>query len=745
MQLPKSRRWLPAGVLAVLAAGIASCQDSSGTLTCAIDADCPTGMHCQDRHCVGDEDAGTPDGDGGSPGDIVTNPDHGDLGRPDGGGLASCQGDNDCRPGEVCFNKLCVKVLPDPDCASDDDDTCPNDSYCEPQLDGCVPWPPPPHPPPACEYIPPAGQFTPREEWVWQNPQQAPEWDEVMMTPVVVALDGLPPGDTFAAPAVVFNSFNAEHGYSQDGILRAVKGSDGSPLFSVTDPALYTHPVAGIAAADIDDDGLPEIVTAASGGGDLLCFESDGTLKWRTNGANLNVGWGGPAIANLDGQGAPEIVVGAAVVSADGQVLWSKSGSRGQQPNTGTAAPFSVPADVDGDGDMEIVTGDTLYDHEGSVIWSTGFGDGFVAVANFNRSEQPEIVVVSRGSVRLQSSSSGDILWLAPPERLNQLPECDPNCGLLGPPTVADFDGDGEPEIGVAGSDVYLVLDTSGQVLWSVASRDRSSNITGSAVFDFEGDRRAEVVYADEVELKVLRGADGQVLYSQPHSSLTACEYPVIADVDGDQNAEIVIAQNTLMADAPQKFKGIRVFGDAQDNWVDTRRIWNQHAYHVTNVNEDGSVPAVAERNWLIAGLNNFRQNVQGEGLFQAPDLTARLVEAWTAACQINGLIIWAQVSNRGSRAVAAGVPVSFYRGDPRAGGQLLGTVRTTQPLYPGNSEFVAFVWLNPPMNTPLDIWVVADDDGWDQGAGAPRGENSECREGNNLGYLNDITCLPET
>ena len=169
---------------------------------------------------------------------------------------------------------------------------------------------------------------------------------------------------------------------------------------------------------------------------------------------------------------------------------------------------------------------------------------------------------------------------------------------------------------------------------------------------------------------------------------LGPCWAGSLADVDNDGNAEIVFCTTTESGFCSENLDnqynaGIEVWGDASDTWVSARRIWNQHAYHVTNVNEDGSVPAVAERNWLIAGLNNFRQNVQGEGLFQAPDLTARLVEAWTAACQINGLIIWAQVSNRGSRAVAAGVPVSFYRGDPRAGGQLLGTVRTTQPLRP--------------------------------------------------------------
>ena len=724
---------LRTALLILLALSLAGCPDSTGGKPCVIDADCDDDQICVQDRCVdlSDVDGGTGDGS--------QRPDRGSW---DAGGLAPCSRTADCQSGEVCFNGFCVEVDVDPNCVEGDDDACLDDTFCEPQLDGCVPWDAHPDPQPACEHIPPEGEFTPTEEWVWQTPSEAPEWDEVMMTPVVADLTGLAAPEFFVVPAVLFNSFKAETGYSQDGVLRAVRGDTGEAIFSVTDPAHYTHPVSNIAVGDIDGDGSPEIVTGASGGRDLICFGADGSFRWKTQTDSLVVGWGGPAIANIDGQGNPEIVIGAAVVDADGNVLWQKSGSRGDNFSQHSSAPFSVPADVNDDGLMEIVTGDTLYAHDGTVLWDTGYGDGFVAVAEFGSGGTPEIVVVSRGSVRVQSSATGEIIWLKTELELNQLPECDPNCGLLGPPTVADFDGDLKPEIGVAGADVYMVLDTYGTVLWSVPTRDSSSNITGSAVFDFEGDRRAEVVYADEVSLKVLKGSDGSVLYEQPHSSLTACEYPVIADVDGDGNAEIVIAQNDLLADAPQQFKGVRVFGDAEDNWVNTRRIWNQHAYHVTNVEENGSIPLVAEKNWLGPGLNNFRQNVQAFGLFNSPDLTARGLGYDSSGCPGAGILIWAAVTNRGLQMVPPGVPVAFYLGAPSAGGQLLGVEYTQHPLSPGQAELVPFLWANPPINSPQDIWVVADDEG---GGAAPAGKHSECREANNAGFVLDVECQPET
>ncbi len=42
--------------------------------------------------------------------------------------------------------------------------------------------------------------------------------------------------------------------------------------------------------------------------------------------------------------------------------------------------------------------------------------------------------------------------------------------------------------------------------------------------------------------------------------------------------------------------------------------------HHITNIAEDGTVPAVEVANWKAPGLNNYRQNVQPQGEFSAPD-----------------------------------------------------------------------------------------------------------------------------
>ena len=131
----------------------------------------------------------------------------------------------------------------------------------------------------------------------------------------------------------------------------------------------------------------------------------------------------------------------------------------------------------------------------------------------------------------------------------------------------------------------YVMFETDGSVKWESVSSDDQSAMTGSSVFDFEGDGSVEVIYGDQRYLRIYRGTDGAVLYELPKSSGTVYEYAIVADVDADGNAEIIAPASAVYG--PEN--GIFVIGDANDTWVNTREIWNQHTYHITNVNDDGT------------------------------------------------------------------------------------------------------------------------------------------------------------
>ena len=55
------------------------------------------------------------------------------------------------------------------------------------------------------------------------------------------------------------------------------------------------------------------------------------------------------------------------------------------------------------------------------------------------------------------------------------------------------------------------------------------------------------------------------------------------------------------------KTAGIRILGDLADAWPMSRRVWNQHAYHVSNVMDDGTIPTVEEAHYSAGGSNSFR------------------------------------------------------------------------------------------------------------------------------------------
>jgi len=320
--------------------------------------------------------------------------------------------------------------------------------------------------------------------------------------------------------------------------------------------------------------------------------------------------------------------------------------------------------------------------------------------------------------------------------------------GRIGAPTVADFTGDGIPEIGVAGQSNYFALTVdlstptptkTEAVLWSKATQDASSSMTGSSVFDFEGDGRAEVVYNDELFLRVFNGADGEVLYEQPNTSFTALENPVIADVDNDGAAEIIVGTNDFeCADQLQScnkgFTGIRVFGDADDNWVTTRRIWNQHTYHINNINEDGTVPTFETPSWT--DHNTYRLNGQTELDPQAaPDLIIEEPQSSVDGC-LAVIRVW--VTNAGATRVGSGLPVSFYAKAGNAPRIYLCQATTRLPLEPGDSERVE-LRVTLPADGPYVYTAVADDD---MGTGV--GTQNECNEDNNSVELNNAgVCAP--
>ena len=319
-----------------------------------------------------------------------------------------------------------------------------------------------------------------------------------------------------------------------------------------------------------------------------------------------------------------------------------------------------------------------------------------------------------------------------------------------GPLIVADFDGDGHPDIAQATKWSYVVYNSQGNVLWAdFNTKDASSSETGSSVFDFEGDGIAEALYADEENFHIYKGPGSGVkdehgycsaehlIDPLPHYSGTISEYPVIVDVDNDGQSEILIVSNkNKEADGEILVAsiGIRCFADANNRWVRTRRIWNQYDYHVTNINEDGTVPQHEEQNWRNKRLNNFRQNVQPGGLFNAPNLVAKgnKLEVAHPSSSCPPIDLKATITNAGSLGARAGLSVKFYASNVNDTGKTgyLGEVILDNQIAPEDSATVTLNWDGKAevdserikVNLPANVYFIVDESG----------HYSECKEDDN-------------
>ncbi len=714
---------------------------SGGAGECINDVDCDGGV-CNDGVCCGSAD-------------LVCG--------------SSCCGD----ASEVCLFESCV--TPGDDCYSVED--CPEDWFCEPALgdtgDGgaggtctqslaagkCLPLPPDcedepnnPNCVPSCEFFPQAGNLNAVTKWQWgydPGPTEFANAADVWSTPAVGRVfdancDGKV--DLADPPNIVFVSGDALGTYCSDnnvtnfacrkGVLRLLDGRSGEELWSLDKAEPNSQGFAGtsVAIGDVDANGSMDIV-ALTGEGKVAVIDATGTvihLSTETvdNNNASGFGWGGAiSLGDMNNDGWTEISYGPSVFTMEGGSLQSLFYGLLGRGSTSTNSMISHFADVNNDGDLEVIAGNTAYQYDGSSLWpSSSVPDGFTATANFAAATDPdpEIVLVSNGNLYILDAVTGAI-EIGPYDI--------PGNGSGGPPTVADFDGDGEPEIGVAMQDFYSMIKLDYATLsvnvpasWSTPNHDNSSSVTGSSVFDFEGDGKAEVVYMDECFLWVYDGTTGDVLFTQNTQSFTATETSIVADVDGDGHAEIVVIHNAANPNrwscahhttgmdgypiwtppATGDYRGITVIGDSANSWVGTRTLWNQHAYSVSNICDPrdsacsgtptyGEVPQTQVKNWTLPWLNNFRQNVQDGGIFDAPDPIVSI----EVAC-IDPVPVAVSVRNAGRAGLVAGVDVGIFK----LPNVQVATVTTTKVLLPGQTE-VLNVIISPTQATSSDTFYA--------------------------------------
>ena len=301
---------------------------------------------------------------------------------------------------------------------------------------------------------------------------------------------------TYSSPAVADLDGNASNGLEivfakgQTNSTLDVYYANGTELWSIDLSGEGTSP----ALADLDGDGVLEIILGE--GSSLGVYYANSTQKFSyALGAGTS---SAPAVGDLNGDGSLDIVAVSdsgvvKALSASGTLLWSYS--------TGSQISTSAPAvgDLDNDGDLEVVaaTQSGVYAFYGNGSLMSGW---------------PKSMTVSTSS-----------------------------------PALGDIDGDGSLEIvvgeGLTGSSRLFALHHNGTVLFETALD--SYNIGSSPVLaDLDGDAGLETVIgynnkAWSPRLSII-DSDGLILNTVSLSAVVSESTAALGDLNGDGKAEIV-------------------------------------------------------------------------------------------------------------------------------------------------------------------------------------------------------------
>ena len=560
-------------------------------------------------------------------------------------------------------------------------------------------------------------------EWQWSGLGDEPTVDQIMVAPIVGNLtddngDGrIDESDTPDIVVVIFDSMDGSDGDLGswvDARLVAIDGQSGRIHWQRENVYWKGTP----AIADINGDGYAEIVATNDQKRPIAVRGATGEDLWEAN-VYLDNAYPTITVADINADGTAEVIADNAVIN----------GRTGQLLHQFTVDPLFIgrmPAvgDLDQDGSQEIIIANKCYNSDVSLRWSSSIqGDygHWSAILNADDDLDGEVAMVGAGWLGIYDPDGTELF------------KTNAGTGQPGPPCVADFDGDDVAEIAWASSSQFNMFELDGTLLWTQTITD-ASGLAGCSGYDVNGDGAYEVLFADENTFWLFDGSTGGVLFSQlGHASGTIFEYPIVADIDGDDSAEIVISSNNFRMNG-QGWAGITVFGHLGDGWAKSGSTWNVHDFAVTNIYTNGGVPLSPEPSWQT--YNVYRSRPTEDAM--TVDLLAEITDICFAGCDSDSRVrLSVQPMNQGPSSIRSGIPIALYRKDG-ASYTFITTGQTADRLEAGQRGLAVEFETEYGRIEGAEALVARADD-WGTGFGTIY----ECDEWNNGIEFTELTCIP--
>ncbi|GAB6012955.1 T9SS type A sorting domain-containing protein [Viscerimonas tarda] len=302
---------------------------------------------------------------------------------------------------------------------------------------------------------------------------------------------------------------------------------------------------------------------------------------------------------------------------------------------------YTGVADINGDGIAEVValtrTPGTAAANSGSPMIITAYNPGFFTTdAGGNVIADPVGTPSVVAKVSIPVSTSGthygnhSYLYIGDIDGLEQNGKRYPEISLLAGrmygsnsdnvPLHPNVAGDLTGKLSTNGSNKYINYGGDGSLLsftWDdtetdvnkklkvsfvMLHRDNSDN-TGFTLFDFDYDGLQDICYRDMASLRIVsarsphyvgaddnKGNNPMIRYSTGAMAYTGFEYPVIADIDGDNTADMIVTS----ASSGTNFQGgiLAIVGTSGDEFAPAPMVWNQFMYSPLKINADLTVPS---------------------------------------------------------------------------------------------------------------------------------------------------------